>query len=129
MEIVWGNVLARWKGYTEIGSIFLDASVEETHSMSSEISSHAIEDGSDVTDHIHNNPRTVSIDGRVTNHPLEVPLSQANGVRAVQKEFTWKAQPKIPILPVQVGGPGIGGEVTGAIASAAGADMTEAAIR
>lgn len=113
-----------WQGHTEIGSIALDASVDEAHTMTATATSHPVETGSNITDHVHQDPRMIRIEGFITNHPIQKPPSQAEGVREVQKEFTWKADPDIPL--VQVGGPGIIGGVTGAIASAVGADLHSA---
>lgn len=109
------------KAGTWIGSISLDASLSEVHSMSGEATSHPVETGSNISDHFHTNPRTVQIQGFITNHPVIVPGSQAVGVREVEKEFQWEAMPDIPII--QVGGPGVLGMVSGAIATAVGANI------
>lgn len=109
------------KAGTWIGSVSLDASLSEVHSMSGEATSHPVETGSNISDHFHTNPRTVRIRGFVTNHPIVVPGSQAAGVREVQKEFEWEAMPDLPLI--QAGGPGVLGAVTGAIVSAVGANI------
>ena len=121
MDIVWGDNTAKRKFWSQIGSIFLDADIADDHTLSAQATTHPIEDGSNISDHVHNDPRTVRIEGFISNHPIDVPPSHAQGVREVQKEFTWKADPDLPL--VQVGGPGVVGAVTGAVASAVGADI------
>jgi hypothetical protein len=53
-----------------IGAITLDATVQETHEYSSNVTTHPIEDGGFVTDHVYENPRTVHIEGEITNSPV-----------------------------------------------------------
>ena len=48
----------------------LDASVSESHVDSAEIVSHPVEIGIDVSDHIRRLPRTLEINGVVTNTPV-----------------------------------------------------------
>jgi len=47
-----------------------DASISETHSDSAETSDHPVEDGSDITDHIRVLPKTIEINGVITNTPI-----------------------------------------------------------
>lgn len=54
-----------------IGAITLDATVDEHHEFSNEITDHPIETGSFVTDHVYEQPRKVSIEGEVTNSPVQ----------------------------------------------------------
>lgn len=121
MELVWGTNLVKYKGFTEIGSIFLDASIDEGHTMSAQATSHPVETGANITDHVHADPRAVRIEGLITNHPIDLPPSHAAGVSIVDKEFEWKAQPSV--LGVQLGGPGLLGAAVGGIVSAVGADV------
>lgn len=51
------------------GSIELDASLEELHSQGSDIPTHPVESGADITDHIRRKPNRLRIKGLVTNHP------------------------------------------------------------
>jgi len=52
------------------GAVELDASINETHNSTAEVTSHPVEDGADITDHVRVKPETLSITGVVTNHPL-----------------------------------------------------------
>ena len=53
-----------------LGLIQFDAAIEETYLDEAEVTSHSIEDGSDVSDHIRKLPETYELTGRVTNTPL-----------------------------------------------------------
>lgn len=53
-----------------IGAITLDATVQEAHAYSATVTDHPIEDGGFVTDHVYFNPRTVSVEGEITNSPV-----------------------------------------------------------
>jgi hypothetical protein len=65
-----------------IGTIWIDVSLSEKHSLTAEVTEHPVEDGSAISDNVRPQPRTVQIEGLVTNHPTELPLSHAGGVRA-----------------------------------------------
>jgi len=106
----------------QIGHVAVDASFHEIHEMSGETTDHPVEDGSNISDHVILNPRVFSMEGVVTNQPLSVPRTQAEGVTEVDKEFTWKATPSIPIVG-ELGGGGLIGLALGAIASATGIDQ------
>lgn len=121
MELVWGTNLVKYRGFTEIGSIFLDASIDEGHSMTAQATSHPVETGSNISDHVHTDPRMVRIDGLITNHPIDLPGSHAAGVQIADKEFEWTEQPSIG--GVQLGGPGVIGGIVGGVVSAVGADV------
>lgn len=86
-----------------IGTVELDASISETHAATAVATRHPVESGADVSDHVHLNPRTFLIEGLITNHPLEVPGTQADGVAIVSKQFSWETLP----------GPGAIGAVIG----------------
>jgi len=103
---------------TMIGTVAVDASIHEVHSMSGTATEHPVETGSNISDHYKVNARTVKIDGIITNQPLHTPLTQAGAVGEIEREFTWEANPDI--LGTQIAGPGILGTVAGAIMSATG---------
>lgn len=50
----------------------LDASVNETHTKTAQITRHPIEDGGDVVDHINPDPDTVEIVGVVSDDPIVI---------------------------------------------------------
>ncbi len=62
-----------------IGSIVLDATVEERHEYSATVTDHPIEAGGFVTDHIYENPRVLSVTGEITDSPVTL-FSVLNGV-------------------------------------------------
>lgn len=59
----------------KIGSVVLDATIEENHRTRNKITDHPVEDGSDITDHVRTDPDSVTMVGRVSNHPLERSIS------------------------------------------------------
>lgn len=65
-----------------IGTIWIDVSISEKHSLSADVTEHPVEDGANITDHVRPQPRVIQLEGLVTNHPTELPLSHAGGVHA-----------------------------------------------
>lgn len=65
-----------------IGTIWIDVSISEKHQLSAEVSDHPVEDGSNISDNVRPQPRVVQIDGLVTNHPTEMPLSHVGGAQS-----------------------------------------------
>jgi hypothetical protein len=55
---------------TPIGNVIIDATVSETHSLSATLTSHPVEVGTDITDHVKASPRKVSLEGLVSNTPV-----------------------------------------------------------
>lgn len=58
------------KKRTEIGLIELDATISESHQYNSTVTKYPIEDGSDISDHIFNEPVVLSISGIVSDFPM-----------------------------------------------------------
>lgn len=56
----------------EFPGIVFDATVQETHNLNSEPTEHPIEEGSPVTDHVEVKPREISIEGIISNTPLNL---------------------------------------------------------
>jgi len=60
-------------GYSVIGSeqalFTLDVSIRENHQRRSQVTRHPVEDGSEVSDHIHLQPKSVTIEGIQTDTP------------------------------------------------------------
>jgi hypothetical protein len=94
--------------HVEIGTIWIDVSVSETHSLSAEVSEHPVETGPDVTDNIRPTPRTIRIDGLVTNYPIEEPLSHIGSARASRAGYQISAAPgnlpRVPPYTVEIEG-------------------------
>src|SRR5262245_60445383 len=65
-----------------IGTIWIDVSISESHSLSASVTDHPVEQGVNIVDNIRPEPRTVEIEGLVTNHPTEQPRSHAGGAAA-----------------------------------------------
>jgi hypothetical protein len=55
--------------------VTLDASISENTQLSVTVTDHPIEDGSDVTDHVRDDPDQIQIDGIVSRTPVENPVS------------------------------------------------------
>lgn len=106
---------------TQLGTVAVDASLQETHTSTGEATDHMVEEGGDITDNYRVLPRRFSIEGVVSNHPINLPASQVDGVEEVPKEFTWEATPKI--FGMQLGGAGLLGTAVDTIASATGVNV------
>jgi hypothetical protein len=65
-----------------IGTIWIDVSISEQHSLSADVTEHPVEAGTNIVDNIRPKPRTIRIEGLVTNHPVSTPLSHAGDVVA-----------------------------------------------
>lgn len=63
-------------GKTQIGSIRFDATLQETHQDSSDITEHPVEEGFNVSDHIRQKPPTLTLTGIISNTPLSSEQAQ-----------------------------------------------------
>jgi hypothetical protein len=66
------SILLERKNPPTIGALALDAALSENHSFESEVSQFPVEDGSIITDHIVNKPDSVTINGLVTDSPIDL---------------------------------------------------------
>jgi hypothetical protein len=57
---------------TKLGELMVDAFINEKHMFSSEITEHPIESGSVIGDHIYHLPFSLSIDGIISNTPMNL---------------------------------------------------------
>lgn len=57
---------------TTVGVVQFDATVSETHVEEAEITDHPVEGGDEVSDNIRSRPRSIQINGRVTNTPIAI---------------------------------------------------------
>jgi hypothetical protein len=86
--------------HVELGTVWIDVSVSESHSLSAEVSEHPVESGTDVTDNIRPTPRTIRVEGLVTNYPIEEPLSHIGTARASRAGYQINAAPNtLPRVP------------------------------
>lgn len=82
------------------GGITFDLITEESHKLENDVTTHAVEEGADVTDHIRNKLRTGSITGLISNFSLfaservstaAVSLLQGGSLEDVKKDRVQKA--------------------------------------
>ena len=63
-----------------IAGFLIDASVSENHSRNSDVTSYPVEESGDITDNIRNLPIEITIDGIVSDSPLnDVALERSDG--------------------------------------------------
>ena len=115
-----------------IGTIWIDVAISEKHSLAADVTEHPVEEGASITDHVRPQPRTVELEGLVTNHPLELPLSHAGAARATDDagfiDVTTVPGRRLPPLSHEIQGeptdlgfiPG-GGQATALVGFAGGA--------
>jgi len=70
----------------EIGAITLDATLQEVHSRTADITDHPVEGGGTIQDHITNAPKRVEMTGFVTNTPVTI-LGIGSSADRVQSAF------------------------------------------
>lgn len=123
-----------------IGSIWIDVSISERHALSADVTEHPVEQGSAIADHIRPKPRELTIEGFVTNHPTEMPLSHAGGAAALDDagyiDVTTVPGRRMPPMTVEILGeptdyglgviPGVGQAIAlgGAVAGVLGLPST-----
>lgn len=56
--------------FLPFGAVELDASMDETHTSSNEITRFPVEQGVNIADHVRRQPENLVITGMVTDHPL-----------------------------------------------------------
>lgn len=100
--------------HARIGDIWIDVSIREQHAYEAEVSEHPVEVGSAIADHVRPLPRSIEIEGLVTNHPIEPPQSHAGGARRVNEQlqlYTASRNPPrvAPFTQTIEGEPGLGG--------------------
>lgn len=55
----------------QIGSLTLDTTIDERHEYTNQVSSFPIEDGSEITDHVRQEPERITLTGIVTKSPVK----------------------------------------------------------
>lgn len=60
------------KPKSAIGELMVDAFISESHAFSNEISEHPIDSGFSIVDHIQNKPISLSLDGIISNTPMDL---------------------------------------------------------
>lgn len=64
------NALNKRRDHVRIGTYTIDVFVSEQHSIENEITDYPVESGSDITDNVRKKPRTVTIEGLVSDTPV-----------------------------------------------------------
>jgi len=108
-----GRDFDRSARHVEIGDAWIDVSVHESHGVGAEVSEHPVEFGVNVADHIRPTPRTITIEGLVTNHPIDMPLSHAGSATMDRSSLALQAAanplPRVSPSSIQIEGePSIG---------------------
>jgi hypothetical protein len=73
--------------------IVLDASIQEGHMIQGDVTDHPVETGADVVDHYRVKPRTITIDGIITNTPIETGFVGSTAVASVTAIANGDADP------------------------------------
>ena len=110
--------------HLQIADIWIDVSIRETHNGSAELTRHPVELGADITDHVRLMPDQLTMEGVITNQPIEVPQSHLGGALGSEQGFVIEAEPTNRDLPNMVtilGEPSLGvlGLIPGASQGAA----------
>lgn len=81
-----------------IATAWIDVSVREVHGLTAEATHNPVEEGADVTDHVRLMPRTLQIEGLVTNHPIALPGSHMDGAKLDKRGFTISGEPSLGMM-------------------------------
>lgn len=97
-------LLATYPDGSQTGIVF-DASVNETHGMTAQVSEHQVESGPNVTDNIRPLPRRISVQGIITNNPIalsigQTPLTQIGGASERVADFKYAVSANGRTTPV-----------------------------
>jgi hypothetical protein len=75
------SVTLSWLSGDQTQEASFDAVVTETHSRSAQVTSHPVEQGADVADHVYIEPLHLTLECVVTNTPLATPATQNRNSR------------------------------------------------
>lgn len=86
----------------KVGTIAFDLLVSEAHNFSNQITSHNVEEGSEITDHIKNNLESGSLAGFISNFSLKVPGLITNRAQTAYEEMKdlWRTESLVTIVTV-----------------------------
>ena len=73
-----------------VGAIELDASLQENHTSTNEVTRFPVEKGVDIADHVRRQPESVTIRGLVTDHPITY-----RGLLVVEEDRSGEAYQKV----------------------------------
>jgi hypothetical protein len=77
----------------KIGTLTLDASISESHESTNDVTTHPIESGALITDHVIKKPQTIRIEGIVSNTPIGFGLKQLTAFAGKTLPFPREAGP------------------------------------
>jgi hypothetical protein len=98
-----------------IGAIAIDAVTREVHRLAGEVTTHPVEQGSDISDHYRPAPRAIELEGIITDTPIGVPGSHNNGAKLVQRTFDIPTElfgMRLGPIPISIAGPTQQGSVS-----------------
>src|ERR1700682_4031627 len=84
-----------WDG----GDFHFDAVLNEQHNIDSQVTEHAVEEGSNIADHVRPNPITVQIKGLITNTPVNRDSDFDRIAQVLQLYADTQAAPTAPDPP------------------------------
>lgn len=102
--------------WTRIDSVALDAVVSESHSLGGEPTMHPVEEGDAISDYYRPKPRTVEIEGIISDTPIRKPGSHADGITRKQYSFDYPHErygQQLGPIPISIMGPPLHGHTTG----------------
>lgn len=71
-----------------VGQLILDVSINEQHGANAEVTTHQVETGSDIADHIRPIPQHFSVEAMISNSPIGGVTSYMNGVKGSLQTVT-----------------------------------------
>jgi hypothetical protein len=85
-----------------VGNIAFDLVLSETHNFTSKVTSHPVEDGSEITDHIYNDLENGSINGLISNFSLNSTGAVTNRAQSVFEALIslWRERTPVTIRTV-----------------------------
>lgn len=81
LSILYGKKYAK----SQIGTVIFDTTVMEEHKFSSRITNYPIENGTIISDHIINDPDSISLSGIVSDTPINILASSNRSIDAFNK--------------------------------------------
>ena len=73
-----------------VGSVAVDATIEEVHTYSSSITDYLVETGSTLSNNRRKNPDKLRLVVLITDHPIDEPASHADGVVMAPKSVRYR---------------------------------------
>ncbi len=83
-----------------IGDLVMDATISEGHSRSNRVTRWPVENGSTISDHIANEPKRLSVEGFITDSPLESGVQFEQRVQTAYQRLNemWKGRALVEVV-------------------------------